>query len=202
MGNVSNVGLMAQKAEEYGSHDKTFEIPEAGVVRVVDESGQVLAEHQVETGDIWRMCQPKGKFAFPRLGWVGGQSGPGPRGVGHLLVERRSGSRCDADCQGRRVSARHDTEGLEIQVLAPVEATRVTCQRARDGFGYGLGHRQRAARLSHRPVPDPGTGTSAKMLSIVPFWPAADCTRPGPAVRHRNSSTVQCRGSSPLGFAG
>ena len=90
MGSVPNVGLMAQAAEEYGSHDKTFEIPYAGTVRVVDESGSALLETAVEPGDIWRMCQTK-DVADPRLGQAGRHPRPGHRQPGGVLARRRPG---------------------------------------------------------------------------------------------------------------
>ncbi len=168
MGNVSNVGLMAQKAEEYGSHDKTFEIPEAGTVRVVDESGQVLAEHQVETGDIWRMCQTKDIAIrdWVRLA-VSRARATGSPAIFWLNAERAH----DATLITRveEYLPEHDTEGLEIQVLAPVEATRVTCQRARDGLDTVsvTGNVLRDYLTDLFPILE--LGTSAKMLSIVPL---------------------------------
>jgi isocitrate dehydrogenase len=168
MGNVSNVGLMAQKAEEYGSHDKTFEIPEAGTVRVVDESGQVLAEHQVEAGDIWRMCQTKDIAIrdWVRLA-VSRARATGSPAIFWLNADRAH----DATLITRveEYLPEHDTEGLEIQVLAPVEATRVTCQRARDGLDTVsvTGNVLRDYLTDLFPILE--LGTSAKMLSIVPL---------------------------------
>ena len=168
MGNVSNVGLMAQKAEEYGSHDKTFEIPEAGVVRVVDESGQVLAEHQVETGDIWRMCQTKDVAIrdWVRLA-VSRARATGASAIFWLNADRAHDATLIAKVE--EYLPEHDTEGLEIQVLAPVEATRVTCQRARDGLDTVsvTGNVLRDYLTDLFPILE--LGTSAKMLSIVPL---------------------------------
>ena len=168
MGNVSNVGLMAQKAEEYGSHDKTFEIPEAGVVRVVDESGQVLAEHQVETGDIWRMCQTKDIAIrdWVRLA-VSRARATGASAIFWLNADRAHDATLIAKVE--EYLPEHDTEGLEIQVLAPVEATRVTCQRARDGLDTVsvTGNVLRDYLTDLFPILE--LGTSAKMLSIVPL---------------------------------
>ena len=168
MGNVSNVGLMAQKAEEYGSHDKTFEISEAGVVRVVDESGQVLAEHQVETGDIWRMCQTKDVAIrdWVRLA-VSRARATGASAIFWLNADRAHDATLIAKVE--EYLPEHDTEGLEIQVLAPVEATRVTCQRARDGLDTVsvTGNVLRDYLTDLFPILE--LGTSAKMLSIVPL---------------------------------
>ena len=168
MGNVSNVGLMAQKAEEYGSHDKTFEIPEAGVVRVVDESGQVLAEHQVETGDIWRMCQTKDIAIrdWVRLA-VSRARATGASAIFWLNADRAHDATLIAKVE--EYLPEHDTEGLEIQVLAPVEATRGACQRARDGLDTVsvTGNVLRDYLTDLFPILE--LGTSAKMLSIVPL---------------------------------
>lgn len=132
MGSVANVGLMAQKAEEYGSHDKTFELADSGKVQVVDNSGNVLFEHAVEDGDIWRMCQTKDA---PIRDWV------------KLAVKRSrlSGSPAIFWLDEHRAHdvnliqkvktylKEHDTNGLEIAILSPVHAMRVTCERAKEG---------------------------------------------------------------------
>ena len=168
MGNVSNVGLMAQKAEEYGSHDKTFEIAAAGVVRVTDSAGTVLMEHKVEAGDIWRMCQTKDA---PIRDWV------------RLAVSRARATGATAifwlDAQRAHDAAliakvneylpQHDTSGLDIQILSPFEATRVSCQRARDGKDTisVTGNVLRDYLTDLFPILE--LGTSAKMLSIVPL---------------------------------
>lgn len=168
MGSVPNVGLMAQKAEEYGSHDKTFEIPADGTVRVVDDAGQVLFEHEVEKGDIWRMCQAKDA---PIQDWV------------KLAVNRArlSGTPAifwldenrahDANVI-KKVNAylpQHDTQGLDIQILAPVEAIRVSLQRMKEGKDTisVTGNVLRDYLTDLFPILE--LGTSAKMLSIVPL---------------------------------
>ncbi len=168
MGNISNVGLMAQKAEEYGSHDKTFEIPRAGTVRVVDNTGQVLMEHSVEQGDIWRMCQTKDapirdwvKLAVararatgvPAIFWLGGD-----RAHDNKLIDKIERYLCE-----------YDTEGLDIQILPAVEAARLTCQRAMDGKDTVsvTGNVLRDYLTDLFPILE--LGTSAKMLSIVPL---------------------------------
>lgn len=168
MGSVPNVGLMAQKAEEYGSHDKTFEIPADGTVRVVDDAGQVVFEHAVEKGDIWRMCQAKDA---PIQDWV------------KLAVNRArlSGTPAifwldenrahDANVI-KKVNAylpQHDTQGLDIQILAPVEAIRVSLQRMKDGKDTisVTGNVLRDYLTDLFPILE--LGTSAKMLSIVPL---------------------------------
>jgi isocitrate dehydrogenase len=168
MGSVSNVGLMAQKAEEYGSHDKTFEIPADGSVRVVDEAGNSLIEHAVEEGDIWRACQVKDA---PVRDWVG------------LAVRRARATNTPAvfwldserahDAQLiRKVESylkEHDTSGLEIQILSPVEATRYSVLRLAKGLDTVsvTGNVLRDYLTDLFPILE--VGTSAKMLSIVPL---------------------------------
>ena len=168
MGNVSNVGLMAQKAEEYGSHDKTFEVPQGGTMRVVDEDGRVLMEHAVERGDIWRMCQTKDA---PIRDWVK-LAVQRARATGAVTIFWLSAERAhDANLieKVRQYLAEHDTEGLDLQILAPVEATRLTCQRARDGLDTVsvTGNVLRDYLTDLFPILE--LGTSAKMLSIVPL---------------------------------
>ena len=155
MGSVPNVGLMAQKAEEYGSHDKTFEIPADGTVRVVDQDGTVLMEHAVEAGDIWRACQAK-DAADPRLGEARRHPGPRHRRPGRVLARRRPGPRRPAHRQGRGLPRRpRHRAASSIEIMAPVEATKLLPRAHPRGRGHHLGHRQRAARLPHRPLPDP-----------------------------------------------
>jgi len=168
MGSVANVGLMAKKAEEYGSHDKTFEIPSDGTVRVVGPTGSVLIEHKVETGDIWRMCQTKkgsiidwGKLAVNRA-----RLSNTP--VIFWLDKNRPH---DANLI-RYVEAKLttlDTEGLDIQILAPVEATIHTCKRSKNGLDTisATGNVLRDYLTDLFPILE--LGTSAKMLSIVPL---------------------------------
>ena len=154
MGTTPNVGLMAQKAEEYGSHDKTFEIAAAGTVRVVDGDGAALLEHDVDAGDIWRMCQTKDA---PIQDWVA-LAVRRARATGAPAVFWLDETRAhDAELlkKVRPALDALDTEGLQIEVLPVAEATRFTLERARAGAGHDLRHRQRPARLPHRPVPDP-----------------------------------------------
>ena len=168
MGTVPNVGLMAQKAEEYGSHDKTFQIAEAGVVRVVDSQGQVLMEQTVEPGDIFRMCQTKDA---PIRDWV------------KLAVNRARLSNTPAlfwldparahdSVLIKKVNAylkEHDTTGLDIRVLSPVEAMKVSLERIRAGQDTisVTGNVLRDYLTDLFPIME--LGTSAKMLSIVPL---------------------------------
>lgn len=168
MGSVPNVGLMAQKAEEYGSHDKTFEMPADGTVRVIDDKGQVLTEHQVAKGDIWRMCQTKDA---PIRDWV------------KLAVNRARASNTPAvfwldknrahDAELiKKVEAylpEHDTSGLELHIMAPVEATRFSLARIKDGKDTisVTGNVLRDYLTDLFPILE--LGTSAKMLSIVPL---------------------------------
>lgn len=168
MGTVPNVGLMAQAAEEYGSHDKTFEIQAAGTVQLVDRAGNVLIEHQVSPGDIWRACQTKD---VPIRDWV------------KLAVTRARASKTPAVFwldEGRAHDANliakvkeylkdHDTEGLQIEILSPVEATAFTLERIRKGEDTisVTGNVLRDYLTDLFPILE--LGTSAKMLSIVPL---------------------------------
>ncbi|MBP2266999.1 isocitrate dehydrogenase [Pseudarthrobacter sp. PvP004] len=168
MGTVPNVGLMAQAAEEYGSHDKTFEIQAAGTVQLVDSKGNVLTEHQVFPGDIWRACQTKD---VPVRDWV------------KLAVTRARASQTPAvfwldetRAHDANLIAKvneylkdHDTEGLEIKILSPVEATAFTLERIRKGEDTisVTGNVLRDYLTDLFPILE--LGTSAKMLSIVPL---------------------------------
>ena len=168
MGSVPNVGLMAQKAEEYGSHDKTFEIPVDGTVRILDANDQVLIEHTVEKGDIWRACQVKDEAI---QSWV------------KLAVTRARVSDTTAIFwlnQNRAHDAQlinkvekylrdYDTVGLDIRILAPIEATKLTLERAKAGEDTisVTGNVLRDYLTDLFPILE--LGTSAKMLSIVPL---------------------------------
>ncbi|MGZ0170361.1 MAG: NADP-dependent isocitrate dehydrogenase [Planctomycetales bacterium] len=168
MGNVANVGLMAQKAEEYGSHDKTFEIPAAGSVRVVTASGLAVMEHAVEEGDIWRMCQTKDA---PIRDWVrlavSRARATGSPAVFWLNSERAHDARLIEKVNAYLPD--HDTDGLDIQILAPVDATKHACARAKDGEDTisVTGNVLRDYLTDLFPIIE--LGTSAKMLSIVPL---------------------------------
>jgi len=168
MGTVPNVGLMAQKAEEYGSHDKTFEIEASGVVNIVDTSGTILIEHTVETGDIWRMCQVKDA---PIQDWV------------KLAVTRAKATKTptvfwldknrahDAELI-KKVNIylpTYDTTGLDIRILSPFEATKFTLERIIKGEDTisVTGNVLRDYLTDLFPILE--VGTSAKMLSIVPL---------------------------------
>ena len=168
MGNVSNVGLMAKKAQEYGSHDKTFEIPHTGTIRVKDGKGDILLSHEVEAGDIWRMCQTKDvairdwvKLAVTRARATGAKAI-------FWLDENRAHDR-NLIAKVNQYLPDHDTDGLDIEVLSPVEATRVTCQRCKDGLDSVsvTGNVLRDYLTDLFPILE--LGTSAKMLSIVPL---------------------------------
>ncbi len=168
MGTVSNVGLMAQSAEEYGSHDKTFEIPAAGTVRVTDDSGQKLFEHAVEKGDIWRMCRTRD---LPIRDWVK-LAVTRARATGHAAIfwldEKRAYDRNVIE-KAKRYLTDHDTSGLDIQILAPVDAIRATLKRVRAGQNTisVTGNVLRDYLTDLFPILE--LGTSAKMLSIVPL---------------------------------
>ncbi|WP_164201599.1 NADP-dependent isocitrate dehydrogenase [[Micrococcus luteus] ATCC 49442] len=168
MGTVPNVGLMAQAAEEYGSHDKTFEIQEAGTVQIVDGAGTVLIEHDVAPGDIWRACQTKDA---PIRDWV------------KLAVTRARASKTpavfwldetrahDANLIAKvnEYLKEHDTEGLDIQIMSPVKATAFTLERIRKGEDTisVSGNVLRDYLTDLFPILE--LGTSAKMLSVVPL---------------------------------
>ncbi|QCB27789.1 NADP-dependent isocitrate dehydrogenase [Corynebacterium endometrii] len=168
MGTVPNVGLMAQKAEEYGSHNKTFKVPAAGKVQVVNTAGDVLIEHDVEEGDIWRACQTKDapiqdwvKLAvtrsrisgMPAIFWLDPERGHDAQLI--KLVEKYLGD--------------HDTEGLDITIASPVEATKRSIERIRRGEDTisVTGNVLRDYNTDLFPILE--LGTSAKMLSVVPL---------------------------------
>jgi isocitrate dehydrogenase len=168
MGTVSNVGLMAQKAEEYGSHDKTFEIPANGTVRVIDAAGKTLFEHAVEQGDIWRMCQT---LDLPIRDWVK-LAVTRARATGHAAIfwldEKRAYDR-HVIAQAQRYLQDHDTNGLDIRILSPVDAVGETLKRVRAGLDTisVTGNVLRDYLTDLFPILE--LGTSAKMLSIVPL---------------------------------
>ena len=168
MGSVPNVGLMAQKAEEYGSHDKTFEIAAAGTVQVVDGAGTVLMEHAVEAGDIWRACQTKDA---PIRDWVKlAVTRARATGVPAVfwLDETRAHDR-NLITLVRRYLADHDTDGLQIEIMSPVEATTFSVERIRRGEDTisVTGNVLRDYNTDLFPILE--LGTSAKMLSVVPL---------------------------------
>jgi isocitrate dehydrogenase len=168
MGSVPNVGLMAQAAEEYGSHDKTFEVPTTGMVRVVDEAGDVLLEHVVSAGDIWRMCQTKD---VPIRDWVK-LAVTRARATGAPAIFWLDADRAhDANLieKIRLYLSDHDTEGLDISILPPVEAIAVSLERIRKGEDTisVTGNVLRDYNTDLFPILE--LGTSAKMLSVVPL---------------------------------
>ncbi|MBA0052397.1 NADP-dependent isocitrate dehydrogenase [Streptomyces sp. AJS327] len=168
MGSVPNVGLMAQKAEEYGSHDKTFEIPTTGTVRVLDGRGEALLEHAVSTGDIWRMCQTKD---VPIRDWVKlavtRARATGDPAVFWLDADRAHDAQLIAKV--RTYLAEHDTEGLRIEIMTPVEAAKFSLERIRRGENTisVTGNVLRDYLTDLFPILE--LGTSAKMLSVVPL---------------------------------
>ncbi len=168
MGTVPNVGLMAQKAEEYGSHDKTFEMKENGSVKVVNSNGETILEHKVEKGDIWRMCQVKDA---PIQDWIklaiSRAKATGMPAVFWLDQDRAH----DAELikKVNKYLPQHDTEGLEIKIMAPTEATKYTLERVKAGKDTisVTGNVLRDYLTDLFPILE--LGTSAKMLSIVPL---------------------------------
>jgi len=168
MGNVSNVGLMAQKAEEYGSHDKTFSMAANGMVRVVDTNGQVLLEHRVEEGDIWRMCQTKD---LPIQDWVklavNRAKATGQPAV--FWLDDKRAHDVNLIEKTNRYLKDHDTSSLDIRIMSPDDAIRFTLQRVKEGKDTisVTGNVLRDYLTDLFPILE--LGTSAKMLSIVPL---------------------------------
>jgi isocitrate dehydrogenase len=168
MGTVPNVGLMAQKAEEYGSHDKTFEIATTGTVRIVNGAGEALIEHAVAQGDIWRACQTKD---VPIRDWVK-LAVTRARATGDPAVFWLDETRAHDANLIAKVNAylpEHDTDGLDIRVLSPVEATKLSVERIRQGLNTisVTGNVLRDYNTDLFPILE--LGTSAKMLSVVPL---------------------------------
>ncbi|MFY0644920.1 MAG: NADP-dependent isocitrate dehydrogenase [Bacteroidia bacterium] len=168
MGTVPNVGLMAQKAEEYGSHDKTFEIPYKGTIKVIDDRGEVWAEMNVSQGDIWRMCQVKDA---PVQDWVK-LAVSRARATGWPAIFWLDENRSHDAQLIKKVSGylqNHDTSGLDIKILSPVEATHYTLDRLNKGMNTisVTGNVLRDYLTDLFPILE--LGTSAKMLSIVPL---------------------------------
>ncbi|SOE21196.1 isocitrate dehydrogenase [Spirosomataceae bacterium TFI 002] len=168
MGTVPNVGLMAQKAEEYGSHDKTFEIPTNGKVLVKDASGKVLIEHSVEEGDIWRMCQAKDA---PIQDWVKLAVNRAKATGWPTIFWLDAGRAHDAELikKVNKYLGDHDTTRLDIQIMSPEDATAYTLKRLKDGENTisVTGNVLRDYLTDLFPILE--LGTSAKMLSIVPL---------------------------------
>ncbi|MFH8838130.1 NADP-dependent isocitrate dehydrogenase [Streptomyces sp. NPDC017868] len=168
MGSVPNVGLMAQKAEEYGSHDKTFEIAQAGTVRLVDSEGNVVLEQEVAEGDIFRACQTKD---LPIQDWVK-LAVTRARATGAPAVfwlDENRGHDAQIIAKVKQYLPEHDTEGLDIQILSPVEATKFSLERIRRGEDTisVTGNVLRDYLTDLFPILE--LGTSAKMLSVVPL---------------------------------
>ncbi len=168
MGNVSNVGLMAQKAEEYGSHDKTFEIAANGTVRVVDGAGRILLEHAVEEGDIWRMCQTRDlpirdwvKLAVSRARLTGNPA--------IFWLDKNRGHDARLIEKVTEYLQEQDTSGLNIQIMSPIEACHYSLERVKAGKDTisVTGNVLRDYLTDLFPILE--LGTSAKMLSIVPL---------------------------------
>jgi isocitrate dehydrogenase len=168
MGSVPNVGLMAQAAEEYGSHDKTFKVPGNGTMRVVAASGQTLLEHAVEDGDIWRMCQVKDaaiqdwvKLAVNRARATGSPA--------VFWLDKNRAHDAELIKKVNRYLPKHDTTGLDIRILSPAEATRFSLERIKEGNDTisVTGNVLRDYLTDLFPILE--IGTSAKMLSIVPL---------------------------------
>ncbi len=168
MGSVSNVGLMAQKAEEYGSHDKTFEAPASGIIRVVDSSGKILLEQPVEEGDIFRSCQTKDA---PIRDWVklAVNRARATAAPAIFWLDTQRGHDAEIIAKVQKYLPDHDTTGLEIRILPPVEAMRLSVEMVRKGEDVisVTGNVLRDYLTDLFPILE--LGTSAKMLSIVPL---------------------------------
>lgn len=168
MGNVANVGLMAQQAEEYGSHDKTFKAPGEGVIRIIDAAGKTLTEHQVQTGDIWRACQAKDeairdwvKLAVRRARATGSPA--------VFWLNKKRPHEAQVIAKVETYLKEQDTSGLEIKILAAVDAMQYTLERVKDGKDTisVTGNVMRDYLTDLFPILE--LNTSAKMLSIVPL---------------------------------
>jgi len=168
MGSVANVGLMAQKAEEYGSHDKTFEAEGKGVIRVVDEKGNILLGQHVEKGDIFRMCQAKDAAIQDWVKLAVNRARLADEPAIFWLDDKRAHDR-ELITKVNHYLLKHDTTGLEIKILAPVEAMKYSLARVRDGKNTiaVTGNVLRDCLTDLFPILE--LGTSAKMLSIVPL---------------------------------
>jgi len=168
MGSVPNVGLMAQAAEEYGSHDKTFKAPGNGTIRVVDPSGKTFLEHKVEEGDIWRMCQVKDA---PIQDWVKlAVNRAKVTGVPTIFwLDKTRAHDAELIKKVERYLKDHDTKGLDIRIMTPAEATRLSLERMKEGKDTisVTGNVLRDYLTDLFPILE--IGTSAKMLSIVPL---------------------------------
>ena len=168
MGSIPNVGLMAQAAEEYGSHDKTFKVPGNGTMRVVDASGKTLLEHKVEEGDIWRMCQVKDA---PIQDWVklavNRAKATGAPAI--FWLDKTRAHDAELIKKVNQYLPKHDTKGLDIQIMSPAEATRFSLERLKAGKDTisVTGNVLRDYLTDLFPILE--IGTSAKMLSIVPL---------------------------------
>jgi len=166
MGSVPNVGLMAQAAEEYGSHDKTFQIAGDGVVKVIDEAGKVLLQHDVEAGDIWRMCQTKDA---PIQDWVKLAVSRARHTPAVFWLDPQRAHDRQVIAKVERYLKDHDTSGLDIRIMDPVAATKFSLERIRQGLDTisVTGNVLRDYLTDLFPIME--LGTSAKMLSIVPL---------------------------------
>ncbi len=168
MGSVPNVGLMAQKAEEYGSHDKTFELPANGVVKVIDENGNTLTSHEVEAGDIWRMCLVKDAAIRNWVDLAIERARLSDTPAVFWLDEERPHDR-ELIAKVKRYLKAHDLSGLTIEILSPAKATAYSLARMKDGLDTisVTGNVLRDYNTDLFPILE--VGTSAKMLSIVPL---------------------------------
>lgn len=168
MGSVPNVGLMAQAAEEYGSHNKTFVIPAAGTVRVTDAAGKVLLEQAVEAGDLWRMCQTKDAAIQDWVKLAVTRARVSQTPAVFWLDEKRAHD-AQVIAKVKQYLNDHDTSGLDLRILAPVEATKFSLKRIREGLDTisVTGNVLRDYLTDLFPIME--LGTSAKMLSIVPL---------------------------------
>jgi isocitrate dehydrogenase len=168
MGSVSNVGLMAQKAEEYGSHPYTFKAPGNGAIRVIDGAGKIVHEHAVDTGDIWRMCQTKDAAIKDWVG-LGVRRARAAKTPAVFWLDKNRGHDAQMIAKVERYLKDHDTKGLDIRIMAPGEAIRFSLERTKNGEDTisVTGNILRDYLTDLFPILE--VGTSAKMLSVVPL---------------------------------
>jgi isocitrate dehydrogenase len=168
MGSVPNVGLMAQAAEEYGSHNKTFQIPAKGTVRIVDDAGKVLLEHAVDAGDVWRACQTKDAAVQDWVKLAVNRARLSNTPAVFWLDEKRAHDR-EIIAKVKKYLAQHDTKGLDLRILPPADACKFTLERIKAGQDTisVTGNVLRDYLTDLFPILE--VGTSAKMLSIVPL---------------------------------
>ena len=200
MGSVPNVGLMAQAAEEYGSHNKTFVVPASGTVRVTDASGKVLLEQAVEAGDLWRMCQTKDAAIqdWVKLAVTRARASKTP--AVFWLDEKRAHD-AQVIAKVKQYLNDHDTSGLDLRILDPVEATKFSVKRIREGLDTisVTGNVLRDYLTDLFPIMELGT-SAPRCCRSFRWWPVAACSKRAPAVRRRSTSSSSWKKASCAGI--